>query len=210
MTEAGIIGKIGLNSSGVGVTLNAIKGRGVDFGRLPVHLALRRVLESNSCDEALRVLGKVGVAAACHVLIADPKDMVGLECTAFDVVRLGTAEIRNTAYGGMGKEILTHTNHFIEPHKGGPSGPPDLPDSPFRLERINELLEKESREPSFETIGAMLEDEVNLPGAICRAHSVKDGFATLFSIIMDLDNRKAQVKMGRPTESTACLMLEPK
>lgn len=201
MTEAGIIGKIGLNSSGVGVTLNAVKAKGVDFARLPCHLALRRALESDSCSEAAQVLEEVGVAAACHILIADPRGSVGLECTAFDVVRLGTRQ-------QQGKEVITHTNHFIEPHRGA-SCPPELPDSPFRLERIDKLLVKETRKPDLETIGDMLKDEENFPGSICRAQSDKDGFATLFSIIMDLNNRKAQVKMGRPTESGGTLILEP-
>ena len=44
MSEGGIIGKIGLNSSSVGVTLNAISALGVDYNKLPVHLALRTVL----------------------------------------------------------------------------------------------------------------------------------------------------------------------
>lgn len=201
MTEAGIIGKIGLNSSGVGVTLNAVKARGVDFRRLPVHLALRRVLECESYEEAARALENVGVASACHILIADPRGSVGLECTASDVVRLRPWEVQE-------REIVTHTNHFIEPH-GEPSCAPDLPDSPFRLERINELLEKETGKVSFQTIGEMLKDEANFPGSICREDSGKDGFATLFSIIIDLNNRKAQIRMGRPTEPVECLTLEP-
>ncbi len=201
MTEAGIIGKIGLNSAGVGVALNAVKARGVDFSRLPVHLALRRVLESESYQEAAEVLQNVGVAAACHILIAGPNGSVGLECSAFDVVRL-------QARRQYGRDIITHTNHFLESHSG-PECPPDLPDSPCRLRRLNELLEKEEDKPSDEGIRKMLKDEANFPGSICRASSGKDGFATLFSIIMDLNNRKAQVSMGRPTEPVELLTLEP-
>ena len=47
VSEAGIIGKIGLNSYGIGTCLNAIRAPGVSFTRLPVHLALRAVLD---CD----------------------------------------------------------------------------------------------------------------------------------------------------------------
>jgi isopenicillin-N N-acyltransferase like protein len=196
MTEAGIIGKIGLNSSGVGVTLNAVRAKGVDSSRLPCHLALRRALESKSSAEAIRALQKAGVAAACHVLIADHEGSVGLECTAFDVVRLP-----------MHKGVVTHTNHFVEPHVG-PDCSPDLPDTSFRLDRINELLKKELNGPSFATIRAMLKDEANYPGSINRA-CTKEGFATLFCIIMDLKARKAEVKMGRPTEENDYLKLEP-
>jgi isopenicillin-N N-acyltransferase like protein len=205
MTEAGIIGKIGLNSCGVGVALNAVRAKGIDFGRLPVHLALRRVLESTCCEEAVNALEEVGVAAACHVLVADMTGSVGLECTAFDVVRVQSSKRQVKGSRGF---MITHTNHFIEPHKG-PSSPPDLPDSPFRLARINELLDRESTTPSFETIEALLKDEENFPGSICRAQSDKNSFATLFSIIMDLKNCEARVKMGRPTESSGSLTLEP-
>lgn len=48
VTEAGMVGKIGLNECGVGVCLNAIRAEGVDYGRLPVYLALRTVLECRS------------------------------------------------------------------------------------------------------------------------------------------------------------------
>lgn len=204
MTEAGIIGKIGLNSSGVGVTLNAVKAKGVDFARLPCHLALRTVLESDSCEAAVHALEKVGVAAACHILIADPIGSAGLECSALDVVRLGPREQRE---GHQGRDIITHTNHFIEPHTG-PNSRLFILDSPSRLVRLNDLLEEEHGVPSFETIEKILMDEENFPWSICRGHT-PDGFATLFSIVMDLTARTAQVKVGRPTEPTECFTLEP-
>lgn len=63
VTEAGIIGKIGMNSSGVGCTLNAVKAHGVSYDRLPCHLALRTVLESPSKNAALEILNKEGVVS---------------------------------------------------------------------------------------------------------------------------------------------------
>ena len=205
MTEAGIIGKIGLNSVGVGVTLNAVKANGVDFSRLPCHLALRRVLESDSCTEAVRALERAGVAAPCHILIADPQESAGLECTAFDIVRL-RARVHQGRY--LAKELTSHTNHFIERHLG-PNCPPDLPDTIVRLERVNQLLNQAETEPSYGVVEEILRDEENFPGSICRDHSGRDGFATLFSIVMDLNRHKAKVGMGKPTELGDCLDLEP-
>jgi isopenicillin-N N-acyltransferase-like protein len=79
ITEAGIIGKIGLNGNGVGCTLNAIKAKGVSFSKLPCHLALRTVMESLSRQAAIAALEKAGVASACHILIADSSGGTGLE-----------------------------------------------------------------------------------------------------------------------------------
>ena len=76
VTEAGIIGKIGLNSSGVGCTLNAIRCRGVDRSKLPIHFALRTVLESNSRDEAVKKIKSVGAAGSGHILVSDPKSLL--------------------------------------------------------------------------------------------------------------------------------------
>lgn len=79
VTEAGIIGKIGLNDKGVGVCLNAIRAKGMDPTRLPCHLGLRMVLESESREEAVAKLERYGIASACHMLIADPSGGVGVE-----------------------------------------------------------------------------------------------------------------------------------
>jgi len=193
ITEAGIIGKIGMNSLGVGCTLNALKAKGVSFTKLPCHLALRTVMESSSREAAIATLEKAGVASACHILIADATGGTGLECSSEDVVQLP-----------MNKEgIVTHTNHFIVPHVQGVVEEPDwLPDTRYRLRRIGELLNAaKEEEPAVEVVERMLCDEVEGDGAsICRFEG-KDRLATLFSVVMDLKNRRGRVSVGRPAIS---------
>jgi isopenicillin-N N-acyltransferase-like protein len=190
MTEAGIIGKIGLNSSSVGVTLNAIKARGVDFAKLPCHLALRTVLNGTSRAEAVEKLMRVGVASACHITVADAATGgLGLECSAQDIVQMPMSD----------QGVCTHSNHFVNTHAEGVVST-DMKDSPFRLERIRSLIAQEQRgtEPSFEVIERLLKDEEGYPESICRTATEKSLFETLFSICMDLGGMKAKVKMGRP------------
>jgi len=103
ITEAGIIGKIGINSFGVGCTLNAITAKGVSFTKLPCHLALRTVLESSSREEAIATLEKSGVASACHILVADKTGGTGLECSSEDIMRLEMNE----------RGVVAHTNHLF-------------------------------------------------------------------------------------------------
>ena len=86
ITEAGIIGKIGLNSSGVGVCLNAIRAPGVAWDRCPVHLALRVCLDSEAREEAVQRIKSIGVASACHILVADDCGGTGLEGSCRDVI----------------------------------------------------------------------------------------------------------------------------
>ena len=193
ITEAGIIGKIGLSSSGVGVCLNAIRAFGVDFKRLPCHLALRACLESETAGQAMATLRKSGVASACHILVGDTHEAFGLECTSIDIIQLHT------------RGVLTHTNHLIVPHRGV-EDKMALKDSRARLERINDLVDRglaSDSLPRSETIRAWLADEDNSPSSICRAKTENSSIATLFSIIIDLEERSAEVKLGRPSRSDA-------
>jgi isopenicillin-N N-acyltransferase-like protein len=200
VTEAGIIGKIGLNEKGVGCTLNALKAKGVSFSKLPCHLALRTVMESVSRAAAVATLENAGVASACHILVADASGGTGMECSCEDIVKL---EMNRDG-------IVTHTNHFILEHKSSVVEVVAFPDTIFRLSRINELLNAAKEEqPSQEVVDRFLRDEMEGDGAaICRSPG-KDTLATLFSIVMDLNKRTARVLVGRPVEPTAKMILSP-
>lgn len=201
ITEAGIIGKIGLNSQGVGCTLNAIKAKGVSYSKLPCHLALRTVMESSSRTAAIETLEKAGVASACHILVADVTGGTGLECSSHDIVQLP-----------MNREgIVTHTNHYVLSHVKEVVEAEDwLPDTRFRLDKIGELLNAAKEEkPSAEVVEKLLKDETEFENgaAICRNGGL--GLLTLFSIVMDLGGRKAKVHMGRPSKPDETLILSP-
>lgn len=192
VTEAGIIGKIGLNSAGVGVCLNAIKAKGMDPTKLPCHLGLRAVLESSSRAEAVAKLEKFGVASACHMLIADAETGgEGLEWSSKDV-----AKVKQNPKGQV-----FHSNHYLLPHTGGVEDVSWLEDSKFRVKRIQELCEGiQEGEVGWESLGGVFRDEKNFPGSICREAEGRSTSATLFNIVMELKGRKAEVRVGRPTE----------
>jgi len=193
---------MGLNSSGVGVTLNAIKARGVDFGKLPCHLALRTVMECHSRAEATEVLHRAGVASACHVTVADAATGgIGLECSSTDIFEMPMSDVG----------ICTHTNHFVGLHEGV-DPKVLLSDSAFRLDRIRELLAERVGHripPSRQSILEMLKDEKGSPGAICRSTSEKHPTETLFSIVTDLKKMEGWVKLGKPIEGGEELVIKP-
>ncbi|KAL1869622.1 hypothetical protein Daus18300_005476 [Diaporthe australafricana] len=196
VTEAGIIGKIGLNSAGVGCCLNAIRARGLDTARLPVHFALRAVLESASVAEAVGALRSLGgVAGSAHVLVADGAgDARGLE---FAGGREAVGEL-----GPDGKGRVVHTNHLLLEHPGVDE-PGWLPDSAERLERMRVLADGEVIEGKGVDVPKVLElfkDEDGFPFSINRLKVSEGESQTLFTIVMDLGRREALVKVGRPTE----------
>ncbi|KAI2468857.1 AAT-domain-containing protein [Annulohypoxylon bovei var. microspora] len=195
VTEAGIIGKIGFNSKGVGCCLNAIRCRGLDRTKLPIHFALRTVLESSSREEAIELTKSFGVAGGGHILVGDPTGSTGLECTSLWVKELL-----------MDKEgRVCHTNHLVL-DKFDIDEPPWLTDSPMRLERIQELTSNLSG-PTLDTMFDLFKDTKGHPASINRMQEGDNKPETLFSILMDLTNKNAQVTFGRPTEYSEMVIL---
>lgn len=188
VTEAGIIGKIGLNSSGVGVCLNAIRCSGYDSTRLPVHLGLRKALECNSAAEAIEMLATNGLAGSAHILVADASGSLGLEFTNKTIARL-----RMDANGRV-----MHTNHMIESHPGSDEEPEA--DSLARLDRLEEMLKEERiTEGNLDLTGfqSFFDDHSGFPASICRAQEGESYDASLFNIIMDLTQKKAVLTVGK-------------
>lgn len=193
-TEGGVIGKIGFNSSGVGVCMNAIRARGVNYQGAPVHVAMRTALESTTCIAAVESLKTLGTAGSAHLLVADRDTARGLECTAHGVLELPLDE----------RGTIVHTNHLILEH-AGVDEPPWLDDSRPRLSRMQSLL-NERRHASemhldFDQIQAMFEDEDGFPFSINRSQQGTSTIQTLFNVVMDLRSRKARFTFGRANEA---------
>lgn len=197
VTEAGIIGKIGLNSQGVGVCLNAIRAKGMNSARLPVHLGLRMALESSSMQEAAEKLQGIGMASSAHILIADASEAVGLEFTS-----------RTFASLSMDSENrIIHSNHLLAGHDGAYE-PPWLPDSPLRVEQMRNITGTFQGAPSWQRFSAFFEDKTNYPTAICRAQEGSSHSATLFNIVMELCEHRAVVKLGMPSNVEETIVLD--
>ena len=70
MTEPGIIGKIGMNSAGMGICLNILMGesRGIN---LPIHVLLRIALDATSIDEAYRKIEQASFDSCSNIILGD-------------------------------------------------------------------------------------------------------------------------------------------
>ncbi|ETS79978.1 hypothetical protein PFICI_07507 [Pestalotiopsis fici W106-1] len=190
ITEAGIVGKIGFNEYGVGCLLNGIRAKGVNSERMPIHFALRTILESKSAREALDKIEAIGLAGSSHILVGDATGPTGLECTS-----IGFQEIPADDQGRV-----VHANNLILKHEGV-FEPLWLEDSPKRTARLTELATKEVGEKaSFETLLELFKDEQNAPAAINRRQHGNNDSNTLFNVVYDLAKKKGVISVGRPTE----------
>lgn len=191
VTEGGVIGKIGFNDCGVGVCLNAIRARGVDESKLPVHLGLRAALECKSRAEAVETLMELGIAGSAHILVADGEGATGLECTVKGIKELEMD----------GKGRVVHSNHLLL-HHPGVEEPAWLKDSPVRVDRMHELLDKkmEGGRIGVPELLDVFKDQDGYPCSINRAQTGESEIQTVFNIIMELGERRAVVRCGRPTD----------
>ena len=189
VTEAGIIGKIGFNSTGLGTLFNAIRVHGADSTRLPAHFGLRMALESSSVEDAVQKLEGYGMASSAHILLGDPNTSLGLEFTK--------STFAHCEPDTAGRVV--HANHLLKEHLGE-TDTVWLKDSLRRVPTMTANAGSLGAEPSWEAFSKLFEDEQNAPGSICRVQTEETGSATLFNIVMDLRSKKAVVRLGRPTE----------
>lgn len=194
VTEAGIIGKIGCNSAGIGVCLNAIVTN-VWERKVPIHLGLRAILESDTLVEAVGRVKDNQMASPTHFLVASDKEgMVGLEVSPVQTEQLQTIN-----------GVLAHTNHLCSMKMKRTVHDHPLADSKERLTTISTLLDElNNRQPTEKDLFQILANHEGYPSSICRhvsdeqVHIAKS--ETVFSIVMNLTKRQLTWIEGKPCE----------
>jgi isopenicillin-N N-acyltransferase like protein len=196
MVEAGLLAKVGMNSSGVAVLTNALvteADRG-DIG-VPYHILLRAILDSETVSDALGVLLSRRRASSANFILGHADgSIIDFETAPGDYAQVFAL------YPDHG--LVLHTNHFASPaFTGRDVSLWSLPHSPFRLERLREVLSVDTF-LSVQSAKDALSDHVNYPMSICchpdvRVGEIEQG-GTLASIIMDLNDRRMWVADGAP------------
>jgi isopenicillin-N N-acyltransferase-like protein len=200
ITEAGVIGKMGFNSSGLGVCLN---GLGSDYkpNGVPIHLVFRGVLNARTLNGAITAVSTARIACPGNFLVAHGNgEAIDIEATPedFDVL-----------YPQKG--LLCHTNHFLSKRflSIKDTGKVMFPDTFIRLGRANKLLNSYSPQIGIKDLQYVFRDHSNYPNSICRHENCQDDhstrMATIFSVIMNLDRQQMYVSFGPPCESAYSL-----
>lgn len=201
-TEAGIVGKFGLNEAGIGVCLNALASdQKVEGPAVPLHVVLRGILNSSTLSDAIQNVGRMNLACCANFHTASAEGQaVAIEAGPgdFDVL-----------YGEEG--FLVHTNHFLSPrfYQVHDTGKMAFPDTFLRYGRMRQMiraaLEGDGR-IRIETIQSFLRDHKGFPDSICRHEDKNDPegkrMGTVFSILMNLSKREMYLTGGNPCETS--------
>jgi isopenicillin-N N-acyltransferase-like protein len=195
MAEAGMLAKAGLNSAGVGLCVNLLGcERDGRPGGVPYHVVLRAALEADSLTLALRAVCSMPRSASVNLLLGQAGGDLSGEIIDLELVP-GDVGVLNPVDG-----VLTHSNHFVSglpvhdtlADKGGSSY--------FRGARAARLLP--AALIGEKDLAATLADHLSYPHAICRHADPRDNedelSETLYSIMMDLDERRLSIAAGPP------------
>lgn len=196
ITEAGIIGKIGFNSYGLGVCLNALVSESKPIG-VPLHIVLRGILNSETINDALLSIGKAKIACAANFLIAH-KEGEALDVEAWP----GDFDVLYPEDG-----YVVHTNHFTSPRSimVKDTGKLLFPDSFIRYGKINSFIKSNKGQIDINLMKKIYTNHAGYPDSICRHGDLRDEpgmrTETLFCIFMDLLRREMYVAPGTPCNS---------
>jgi isopenicillin-N N-acyltransferase-like protein len=198
LAEAGMLAKAGLNSNGVGLCLNMLGcDRDGRPGGVPYHVLLRAVLEAPNLTWAIRAgcqsprSASVNLMLGCGATHGSPGEVIDFELVPDDVGVIHPVE-----------GVVTHANHLetrlpVHDTVKGLGG-----SSYFRSARARRLVGRAGDSISEKDLAAVLADHGSFPNSICR-HDLddvneEDRSESLYSLILDLDERRLSIAAGPP------------
>ena len=196
-TEAGQLSKIGMNGSGIGLTVNSLSADKSCIG-IPWIFISRRILESNRLTQAMGYLLGSPKGHSMNFLIAH-KDG--------EAVDIETSCIENHIFFPQGN-FMAHTNHYINPCTGFKDikNSDNNPSTYIRLYRIQKRLDQMNREIDVNAVQDILKDHFDHPFSVCTHDSqaftpALQASKTCLSIIMDLSQKSIWYTKGNPCQN---------
>jgi len=192
VTEAGMVGKIGLNSASVGVVTNFVRHDHRRVG-VPFHLILREALNASRLGLAVAAVYRdVRADSGNYMLAHADGEAIDLEATPSDVGFLHPQD-----------GLLVHTNHFVTPRlQAGDVGIALSDHTLLRYGRAIRLLRAQVGQITVETLKDVFRDHFNHPKSICRHPDLSqpeiERSATLASMIVDLTAGEMHLAAGEP------------
>jgi isopenicillin-N N-acyltransferase like protein len=193
LDEAGVVGRMGFNTSGVALCTNTLIADQERPDGVPYNVLLRGVLNTRRLDEAIGAVIRPPRAICSNYMIGDAGGQtmdVEVAPDQFDYV---------VPYQG----IITHGNHFAGPRmQVRDRSVEKWPDSLYRECRIRELLEPHAPAISVDHMMTALRDRFGHPHAVSRHADQNQGrfdqLQTVASLIVDCNDRACWIAAGPP------------
>ncbi|MBN1180181.1 MAG: hypothetical protein JXD18_13300 [Anaerolineae bacterium] len=179
----------GFNAAGIGLTGNEVTSNDVRAG-VPRLLVVRAILAARRLGEAMDACLLPQRASSYNNIIADADgEVYSMEGSATDCEPIY-----------IDGDILAHANHYVSaPMRRFEAGQSSISGSVIRHNRAWRLLRENVGRLSPELFRVLLADHANYPVSICK-HGLES--VTVFSMIVNLNERRAWIGRGRPCETT--------
>jgi isopenicillin-N N-acyltransferase-like protein len=189
VSPGGLAYSAGFNAAGIGLTGNEVSCNDIRPG-VPRLLVVRAILGARRLEEAMDASLLPQRASSYNNVIADADgEVYCMEGSATDCEPIYIEQ-----------DILAHANHYVSPAmRRFEADRTAIGGSVIRHNRAMRLLRENYGQLSPELFQTLLADHANYPGSICK-HGVKT--VTVFSLIVNLDQRKAWIGRGRPCGTT--------
>lgn len=196
-TEFGMLGKIGVNSAGLGLHFNILHHESDnDSGGVPVHAIARRLLEEATCiSDAIELASSARVSASTVLTVFSSRD---------EFPRAASIELSPSGIGvvlPMGNGWLLHTNHFMDSELSKGGRVPDQSTTYARFDHLSKLMSdmvvddvlaraRAMCGPAGELAPICLHPDMCLPDI--------ERWETLLTISIDTENCKLEYAEGNP------------
>ena len=195
-TEFGVVGKIGVNSAGLGLHFNILRHADDGGGAgVPVHVVARHVLDAADSVEEASEIARSATVSASTVLTVAAWDGERASARCLELSPAGIAELDPDPDGG-----LRHTNHFLDPRLA--EGERLTADDPSTLARLALLEERTADLRAAADItarAAALHDHAS--GLCCHPDPeapFDERWETLATLSLDLEAKRLYVHEGGP------------
>ncbi|MBD2837537.1 peptidase C45 [Pseudomonas sp. JM0905a] len=196
-TEFGMLGKIGVNSAGLGLHFNILHhASDNDSAGVPVHAIARRLLEeARSVDEAIALARSARVSASTVLTVFSRHD-TSPRAASIELSRHATAVVLAREDGW-----ITHTNHFLAPELVPGERTLDVSTTYARLDHVNGNLDAMTGKTLASRASAMC-GEPGEQAPICFHPDLslppKERWETLLTIGIDTEAFELEYAEGNP------------
>jgi isopenicillin-N N-acyltransferase-like protein len=196
VVEAGMVAKVGVNSSGVGLCTNTLISDG-DEGRIavPYHVLLRSVLDSDSGAEAVGRIEVTPRANSANYLVADDSGF----CVDLETAPDKSARIEPQ------RGTITHANHFLVAGLTGTDR--YLERKTHTRNRLDHLARRVDEVPhhTVESLREALADHSDAPSSVCQHPNPElpeaERTCTVAGVVVEVAARRLHYTSGNPCES---------
>ena len=204
LTEAGIVGKIGINDRGVAILLNILGHRddGPPVG-VPIHVLCRSVLDrADGAVTALELVAAADVSASSAITVVTDEDG-GTVCTV-EVSPAGPSFVTPDDRG-----VLVHTNHFLEyPGRDGDTAVRESPGTILRLDLARRRMAgmRPGEVTPAAVLAAMSSHRGGASAMCCHPEpdaALGDRWTTLATVVAEPGVRELVVHRGGPCQIEA-------